>query len=65
MKTAQKKTVRKKSYIVGAPLPDKLPKSALDFMANAVTPQRAYEIAAQVERIAAKNRPATKAKRAS
>jgi hypothetical protein len=64
MKTAQKKTVRKKAYIVGAPLPDKLPKSALDFMANAVTPQRAYEIAEWVTRIAARNKPDLNAKRA-
>lgn len=64
MKTVQKKT-SKKTYIVGAPLPDKLSKRALDFFANAVTPQRAYEIAAQVERIAARNRPAVEDKRAS
>ncbi|MDO9066994.1 MAG: hypothetical protein Q7W05_00885 [Deltaproteobacteria bacterium] len=62
MKTAQKK-ISKKSYIVGAPLPDKLPKRALDFMATAVTPKRAFEIAAKVERIAAKNRPTAKVKR--
>ena len=61
MKTAQVKKISKKTYIVGAPLPDKLPKRALDFFENAVTPQRAYEIAAQVERIAAKNRTAAKA----
>lgn len=65
MKTAQKKMPRKSSYVVGAPLPDKLPKKALDFMANAVTPKRAFEIAAKVERIAAKNRPTAKAKRVS
>jgi hypothetical protein len=64
MKTAQKK-MTKKTYIVGAPLPDKLPKRTLDFMANAVTPKRAFEIAAKVERIAAKNRPTAKAKRVS
>jgi len=64
MKTAQKKTTRKKPYIVGAPLPDKLPKSALDFMANAVTPQRAYEIAEWVDRIAARNKPDSNAKSA-
>lgn len=64
MKTTQKKTSRKKSYVVGTPLPDKLSKKALEFFENAVTPQRAYEIAAQVERIAAKNRPAAKVQRA-
>ena len=63
MKTAQKKTVRKKPYIVGAPLPDKLPKRALDFMANAVTPQRAFEIAEWVNRIAARNNPDSNSKR--
>jgi hypothetical protein len=65
MKTAQKKISKKSSYTVGAPLPDRLPKRALDFMASAVTPNRAFEIAAKVERIAAKNRPAAKAKRVS
>ncbi len=62
MKTTQKKTARRKSYVFGAPLPDKMPKRALDFMANAVTPQRAFEITAKVEWIAAKNRPTAKAK---
>lgn len=65
MKTTQKKMTRKASYIVGAPLPDKLPKKALDFLSSAVTPKCAFEIAAKVERIAAKNRPTTKAKRVS
>jgi hypothetical protein len=64
MKTIQKK-ISKKPYIVGAPLPDKLPKRALEFLANAVTPKRAFEIAAKVERIAAKNRPTAKTKRVS
>ena len=64
MKTAQKKTTRKKAYIVGAPLPDKLPKKALEFFANAVTPQRAYEIAEWVTRIAARNKPDSTAKSA-
>jgi hypothetical protein len=54
---------KKATYVVGVPLPDKLPKKALDFMASAVTPKRAFEIAAKVERIAAKNRPPVKAKR--
>lgn len=65
MKTTQKKMTKKAAYVVGAQLPDKLPKKALDFMANAVTPKRAFEIAAKVERIAAKNRPTSKAKRVS
>ena len=63
MKTAQKKT-SKKTYVVGAPLPDKLPKRALEFFENAVTPQRAYEIAEWVTRIAARNNPDASAKRA-
>ena len=63
MKTAQKKTSKKK-YVVGAPLPDKLPKKALEFLENAVTPQRAYEIAEWVTRIAARNKPDSNAKRA-
>jgi hypothetical protein len=64
MKTTQNKISKKSKYIVGAPLPEKLPKKAVDFFTNAVTPQRAFDIAAQVERIAAKNSPAAKAKRA-
>jgi hypothetical protein len=63
MKTAQKKT-SKKQYVVGAPLPDKLPKSALEYFENAVTPQRAYETAEWVTKIAVRNNPDSSAKRA-
>ncbi len=65
MKTTQYKISKKSSYIVGAPLPGKLPKKAIDFFAHAVTPRRAFEIAEQVERIAAKNNPNSQVKRAS
>jgi len=64
MKTTQKKMTRNASYVVGSQLPDKLPKKAIDFFANAVTPRRAFEIAEQVARIAAKNNPGAKVKRA-
>jgi hypothetical protein len=63
MKTAQKKT-SKKTYIAGAPLPDKLPKKALEFFETAETPKRAFEIAEWVARIAARNNPNSNAKRA-
>ncbi len=64
MKTTQKKMTRKASYVVGSQLPDKLPKKASDFLSNAVTPRRAFDVAAKVARIAAKNSPAAKVKRA-
>ncbi len=57
MKTTQKKVTKKAAFVVGRQLPDKLPKKAEEFLANAVTPKRAFEIAAKVERIAAKNHP--------
>jgi hypothetical protein len=63
MKTTQKKITRKASYVVGSQLPDKLPKKASDFLSSGVTPKRAFEIAAKVERIAAKNHPPAKVKR--
>lgn len=63
MKTTQKKTIKKSSFVVGRQLPDKLPKKAEEFLANAVTPKRAFEIAAKVERIAEKNRPSAEDKR--
>jgi len=63
MKTTQKKVTKKSSFVVGAQLPDKLPKKARDFLSSAVTPKRAFDIAAKVERIAAKNHPTAKAKR--
>jgi hypothetical protein len=52
---------KKSSFVVVRQLPDKLPKKAEEFLANAVTPKRAFEIAAKVERIAAKNRPTAEA----
>lgn len=64
MKTTDKKMTKKASFVVGTQLPDKLPKKASDFLSNAVTPRRAFEVAAKVARIAAKNNPAAKAKRA-
>ena len=56
---------KRASFVMGTPLPDKLPKKAIAFFANAVTPRRAFEIAEQVARIAAKNNPGAKVKRAS
>jgi len=52
-KTAMK---RKPRYVVGAKLPDRLPRETIALMKNAVTPQLAYEIAERIARITAKNR---------
>lgn len=64
MKTTQKKLTKKTAYVVGTQLPDKLPKKASDFLSCAVTPRRAFDVAAKVARIAAKNSTAIKVKRA-
>jgi len=64
MKTSQKKMTKKAPFVVGKQLPEKLPRKAAEFLSTAVTPERAFEIAAKVTRIAAKNNTVAKVKRA-
>ena len=50
----KKKTLRNMTgtkFTVGARLPDKLPKQTLEFFENAVTPQKAFEIADKISRM--------------
>ena len=60
MKNAQKNIKKKPAFVVGKQLPEKLPKKAAEFLSTAVTPERAFEIAAKVTRIVAKNNPEAK-----
>ena len=61
--TASKKTTppQKATFVVGAPLPAKLPRKALKFFSTAVTPQAAYELIAKVSKIEEKRKTPPKA----
>jgi hypothetical protein len=50
----KKKTLRNEAstkFEVGARLPDKLPRQTREFFENAVTPQKAFDIAEKVSRL--------------
>ena len=64
MKTTPKKLTKKASFVVGRHLPEKLPKKAIEFLSKAETPKRAFDVAAKVSRIAAKNNSNAEVKRA-
>jgi hypothetical protein len=64
--TVPKKTTPppKATFVVGAPLPAKLPRKAKIFFSSAVTPQAAYDLIAKVSKIEEKRKtpPKTSAK---